>query len=80
MTFSDAPTGPNVSEDLRVVSLPERECSACFRTIGRRRHRVAIAASWRGVTDFLCPECWHVICQWAVRFANEQLELGLDDW
>jgi hypothetical protein len=70
-------TGANLTESLFHASLPEARCTACGRTVARRKHRVAIRCSWRPAVEILCPGCWAVICQWAVRFAQQQGILDL---
>ncbi len=62
-------------DDLFQASLPATTCNACGCAIARRERRVQIRASWRGSTEVLCAHCWDVICDWAVRFAYQQLKL-----
>lgn len=62
-------TTPEESQAMWILTLPERNCTACTRRIPRRKHRVTLRASWRGQEDILCPKCWMSICQWAQRFA-----------
>jgi hypothetical protein len=62
---------------VRVGSLPNANCKACGGEIRRREHRVWIRASWHNRTDVLCPHCWRQVCEWARRFALEQLELPI---
>ena len=59
------------------MSLPQVRCAACNEIIARRKHRMALRASWRRATEYLCPDCWHAVCSWAARFALEQLQLPL---
>lgn len=76
MTFA-MPDDGSLSTNLFIASLPQAHCSACDDLIPRRKHRVAIRASWRDGPEVLCPACWWVICQWAQRFALKQLHLDL---
>lgn len=79
MTFSAPPSGTetNLAENLFQASLPEASCAACGGRVERRTDRVMIRASWRPAQETLCVECWDVICEWAARFALQQLELPL---
>jgi len=65
-------SGVDFSQNLYVNSLPEVRCTACREKVPRRKHRVAIRASWRPAQEHLCPNCWATVCQWAVRFALDQ--------
>lgn len=64
-------------DQLLLETLPARECTACDRKIARREHRMTLRASWKQSVEVLCIPCWATICQWAARFALEQLELPL---
>lgn len=77
--FSAPPrgVGDDLTESLYHNSLPEVHCSACGALVMRRRDRVTIRASWRPSVEYLCPECWKIIVQWASRFALQQMELPL---
>lgn len=72
MTFS-VPEDPPDLNDLFMMSQPAATCTACGDRIQRRQHRVWVRATWRAQRDILCPECWGVICEWAKRFALQQL-------
>jgi hypothetical protein len=63
------------ADSMFVVTLPQRACHVCADTIPRRRHRVIIRASWRGADETLCMKCWSTICEWARRFALQQMVL-----
>jgi|GEM_PF-5363350 len=71
---SDAEAG-SLAESLYVASLPQVKCTACSRIIPRRKHRLTMRASWRNDWEYLCPQCWYQVCQWAERFALQQMEL-----
>lgn len=76
MGLFDPPQGSLV-DDLYVHTLPPAVCAACHGHIARRKNRVVIRASWRQQNEILCPECWGAICQWARRFALQQMVLPL---
>ncbi len=59
------------------MSLPEVRCSACFHRVPRRKHRMMLRASWRQDVEYLCPDCWLGIVDWAKRFALQQMELPI---
>jgi hypothetical protein len=77
LPFEDADS--RLAQDLYTASLPKVECDVCQRTIARRKDRVTLRASWRGKWEYICPSCWRVICEWASRFALQQLSLPLLD-
>lgn len=79
MTFFEPPSGSgaNLADSLYITSLPAAACAACNRSVGRRKHRIVVRASWRSSPETLCLRCWVAVCQRAVRFALEQGELGL---
>jgi hypothetical protein len=76
MRWSDAPYD-EITDNTYVASLPKVTCVACGVVIPRRKHRMALRASWRDSTEYLCPYDWHQVCEWATRFALQQLELPL---
>lgn len=71
-TDAEAPSFP---QEMYVVSLPAVICASCGARIARRAHRMTLRASWRDRWEHLCPDCWAVVCQWAARFALQQMEL-----
>jgi hypothetical protein len=70
-------TETSLAEDLFKMSLPQVECDACRRIIPRRRPRMMLRASWAKRTEYLCPNCWRKVMDWAARFALQHQELDL---
>jgi len=56
--------------------MPAVKCAACGMNIRNREHRVWIYATWRGQHEPLCTGCWRTICEWAARFALQQIPLS----
>ena len=66
------PTG--LAHEMYTTSLPAVVCNSCGSRIKRRAHRMTLRASWRDRQEYLCPDCWLVVCHWAARSALQQLE------
>jgi hypothetical protein len=75
----DPPSGESMPllDAVFQASLPERACAACHETIGRRKPRIVVRATWRPGPEHICPRCWQTVCEWAARFALAQTELPL---
>jgi RNase P subunit RPR2 len=76
--WAGAPKTPLLDQVFQ-ASLPRTNCAACHHAIPRRTHRMTLRASWREAPETICLYCWKTICEWARRFALEQIAMDLDD-